>query len=289
MRGFKSRSARLTIACVCMSLTCSGLGLSTPQKDTLCTETKVVQQSCDNFGWLNPERKNPFIAERLVTTFTTDESIVQLHHETELVARDATGRIRLEYHISTGPTGFPSTMALGGIPSSQHDLNVDGQDELMGKLRVIILDCFGGEKIQLTPSAHIAIVQQACVDVSKSQPSEIPFSEELNQLLTTGNRADTVEDLGHKQQALGILQPQPLELRGLKVTWLGKECDGDWKGKPIAAWELWMSDEIGAIILWTTSDFRKRAATRYTLQNIRREDPDNSLFSVPSGYKVTVW
>lgn len=178
-------------------------------------------------------------------------------------------------------------MALGGIPSSQRDLNVDGQGELMGNLRVTILDCFGGKEIQLTPSTHTAIVQQACADVPPSEPGEHLFSEKLTQVLNRGNRADTVEDLGYKQRAVGILQP--LQLRGLKATWLGKERDGDWKGKPVAAWELWMSDEIGAILLWTTSDFRKHVETRFTLQNIRREDPDTSLFSVPSGYKVTSW
>jgi hypothetical protein len=282
MRGFENRFAWLAILGVFLSLTCSVS--STPQKDTPCTETRVIQQSCENFDWLNAERGNPFIAERLVTTTTAVESEVQMHQATESVARDKTGRIRVEYHVSTGPNGFRSVAALGGIPSSQHDLNINSDGEVVGNLRVIILDCFGGKKIELRPGAQTAIVQQACADMS--QPSEHSFSEKVAQLLTTGNHADTVEDLGYKQQA-GMLRPQPLELHGLKATWLGKERDGDWKGKPVYAWEMWMSNEIGAILLWTTSDFRKQSETLYTLQNIRREDPDNSLFSVPAGYKVT--
>lgn len=50
---------------------------------------------------------------------------------------------------------------------------------------------------------------------------------------------------------------------------------------------LWMSDELGVTLLWTASDLRKKVETRYTLRNIRREGVDASLFSIPSGYKVS--
>jgi hypothetical protein len=75
--------------------------------------------------------------------------------------------------------------------------------------------------------------------------------------------------------------------RGVKITWLGNEKDGDFNGKPTKAWEEWMPDDLGVTVLWVYSDFEKQLGNRVTLQNLRREEPDPSLFLVPPEYKVT--
>jgi len=260
------------------------------QKPAFCTPTGVVEQSCTNLDWVNVERDKPFMAERIVTSVTTAGPEVQLAKHAELVARDSAGRIRREHDLTSSAFKSPAKMAIGGIPSSQRDLNIDDQGELMSGLRVDILDCFNGKKTELTPSSHVAIVQQACSDLPAFQPGDHPYSYKFTRFLGTTNPFDgAVEDLGYKELQPG---PDPLEtfrVRGVRITWLGKTRDGDWNGKPIIVWELWMSDELGVTMLWTTSDLRKQVETRYTLQNIRKQEPDASLFSVPSGYKVSSW
>jgi hypothetical protein len=272
------------------SLYCGSI-FAGPQKDDSCTESKVIQEACANLDWVDAEQKKPFIAERINTTVTTAEFETQRYQQIELVARDTAGRIREEYHIWQGEdarTGFPPKMALGGIPSSHHDLNVDDR----GQFRVSILDCFGANKIQLEPSSQIAIVQRACVPTY--QPSDRAYSDKVIQFLTTNYVDTVVEDLGSKQQGLvqnglGANPLQTIQVRGVKITWLGGERDGNWKGKPIGVWEGWISDELGVTLHWTMSNVIKHFETHSTLQNIRREEPDAALFSVPSGYKVTSW
>ena len=75
--------------------------------------------------------------------------------------------------------------------------------------------------------------------------------------------------------------------RGVKITWFGNENDGYFNGKPTKAWEEWMLDDLGATVLWVYSDFEKQLEYRVTLQNLRREEPDPSLFLVPPEYKAT--
>ena len=55
---------------------------------------------------------------------------------------------------------------------------------------------------------------------------------------------------------------------------------------PIRALELWLSDDLGVTLLLVNSDFRKATEFRTFLTNIRRIEPDGSLFEVPLEYKI---
>jgi hypothetical protein len=289
MQCFRKTVAWLSIVSVSAASFCGGSTCAAPQKDTLCTESKVVEQSCANFIWVDAERGKPFVAERMVRSVKflspSNEDVEVIAPEETVVARDTKGRIREEFHVwYLGAASSHRILALGGVASSHRDLNtgVPIVDD-PGELTVSILDCFGGKRIQLTPSTQTAIVQESCAQLPIFQPSDRPYSYRLTRVLNANSGPDTtVEDLGYKQL-------QTLQARGIKITWRGSEKDGDWKGKPTKIWEEWMSDELGVTLMWTYSDLRNQVENRGILQNIRREEPDASLFTVPSGYKITNW
>jgi hypothetical protein len=244
-----------------------------PQEEAPCLASKIVEQSCSNPGWVNVERDKPFVAKPIVTT---TKSSVQSSRETELVARDTTGRVRVESHIHrSGPVPHP-ILALGGVASAHSDLNTD-MSFVETSLAVDILDCFGGKRFQLDPSTHSAFVAQSCAQ-SKFQPGDRPYSYKLARLLSSTN----VEDLGYKQI-------QRTQTHGIKIIWMGGEKDGDFQGKPARFLEQWVSDDLGVTFLSSFSDLTKQVETRISPENIRREEPDASLFAVPSGYKTKNW
>ncbi len=296
MQCFRKTFAWLCIVSVSAASLWGGATSASPQKDAPCPESKVVEQTCANLTWVNADHGKPFIAERVVQSVISSVPSIE---QTEVLARDTTGRIREEFHFLKTLRRVVSShpiLALGGVPSSLQDLNADTSFvtdnsvvsdsafvRAQGEPTVSILDCFGGKRIELTPSTQTAIVQEPCARLPAFRPSDHPFSSKLTCFLNTNSHPDTrVEDLGYKQL-------QTLMARGIRITWLGSEKDGDWKGKPTKVWEEWVSDELGVTLLWTYSDLRRQVENHATLQNIRREEPDASLFTVPSGYKITSW
>ena len=263
MLGFRDIVAWLNIASISTASLLAGSTSALGQDSHLCTEINYVAVACAASRGISVEKDKPFIAVRVA------KSSDRVFHENDLVARDAAGRIYEENH------SFP--LQFYGFKSF-HEANT-----IWALGTVSILDCFGGKRIQLTPSTQTAIVQEPCAPLPVFRPSDHPFSYKLTCFLNTNSHPDTrVEDLGYKQL-------QTLKARGIRITWLGSEKDGDWKGKPTKVWEEWMSDELGVTLLWTYSDLRRQVENHATLQNIRREEPDASLFTIPSGYKITSW
>ena len=274
MKRFRKTSAWLTALGLSVAPYGAGSASRAPQEEAPCLANKIVEQSCSDPGWANVERDKPFLAKRIVTT---TKSSVQSSQVTELVARDTTGRLRVESHIhQSGPVPHPN-LALGGVPSSHSDLNTD-MSFVETNLTADILDCFEGKRFQLDPSTHSSVVAQSCASHPKFQPSEHPYSNKLTRLLSGTN----VEDLGFKQI-------QGMQARGIKITWMGGEKDGDFQGKPARFLELWASDELGVTLLSVYSDLANHVETRISLSNIFRQEPDASLFTVPSGYKTRSW
>ena len=284
MQWMTNKITQLTSVSVSSALLCGGFAFPAPQKATPCTRTPAVEQACSNLFWTDAIQGRPFVAERVSSSGKSEPN-------SEIVARDAAGRIHGEFQTwQSGPGLARGTArrisALGGIPSSQRESGtLETESSAIasghGELQVSILDCFGGEMIQLTPSRKTAVVKQSCSDVPRFQPSGRPYSYKLTRTLFDDPRPDVlIEDLGWKQFSMG-------RARGVKITWFGHESDGDFNGKPTKAWEEWMSDELGVTFLWVYSDFEKQVENRVTIQNLRREEPDASLFSVPPEYKVT--
>jgi hypothetical protein len=264
MQGVRRTVAWLSIVSVSTVSFCGGPTYAAHQKDSSCSEARFVMElECGRFNSVNIERGKPFIAEQIVTRV---KSSIQLPELTEVVARDDKGRTREERHVPMG------------LHSSRRDTAQEPEE-----LVVSILDCFGGQTILLRTTEQIAFVQEPCDELPAFQPSNHPYSYRLTQFVTgNGNPKLVMEDLGYRELQVG-------KARGIRFTWLGEEKDGDWNGKPKTVAEQWMSDELGVTVHWVYSDLQKQTEVRHTLQNVRREEPDASLFAVPSGYKVKGW
>ena len=280
----RKKVTRLTSAGISVALLCGGFAVPAPQKDTPCTRTPAVEQSCSNLLWIDAIQGKPFVAERVSSSEKSER-------RKEIVARDAIGSIHEEFQIwlsgALGLTGdVRAISALGGVPSSQRESGTFGIESNAivsghGELRISILDCFGGKMVGLTPSRKTAVVHESCSDMPRFQPTGRPYSYKLTRHFFDDPRPDVLlEDLGWKEFPVG-------RARGVKITWLGHESDGDFAGKPTKAREEWMSDDLGVTVLLVYYDFEKHVENRLTLQNLRRQEPDASLFSVPPEYKVT--
>ena len=123
----------------------------------------------------------------------------------------------------------------------------------------------------------LQFVAQSC-EQSKFRLDDRSYSYKVTRLLSSAN----VEDLGYKQI-------QSIQARGIKIIWMGSEKDGNFLGKPARFLEQWVSDDLGVTLLSVYSDLTKEGETRISLENIRREEPDAALFTIPSGYQTKNW
>jgi hypothetical protein len=87
-------------------------------------------------------------------------------------------------------------------------------------------------------------------------------------------------------EQLGTREIQGVSVRGVRTTRLGTESDGDGKGKPIWETELWVSDELAAQLLKVDQDLRAGIESRSELVEVRREEPDATLFDIPQDYQI---
>ncbi len=132
--------------------------------------------------------------------------------------------------------------------------------------------------IQIRPHMQVAHITKR----PPPQPTRSirPYSIRVTNLLSGKPRPDiSVEDLGYREI-------EGISARGVRLTNLGTESDGEWSGKPVRITETWASDDLAATILEIRTNPRKQMEDIVTLTNIRREEPDHSLFEIPPGYKV---
>lgn len=257
--------------------------LALSQDPISCTATNIVVESCSTIFGVNVERGKPFVAESV--SKSSAKSSLQSH----LLARETSGRIRVEQQLPRS-IGYVRTIEV--MVSSDRDgkimLPPNAQDPLVSSdaervLSITIFDCFGGKSILLQPGPQTATVQQSCGDLPHFQQRDHPYLYRLTRFLGAKEQPDfSVEDLGYKK--IGGIRA-----RGVRITGLGTEKDGDWKGKPVKVVEEWMSDDLDVTLLWIYSDLINKFENRTTLTNIKRGEPDASLFQIPPEYKVTYW
>jgi hypothetical protein len=145
---------------------------------------------------------------------------------------------------------------------------------------VVIFDCFTGRSIVLQPELQVAHVMHTCDSLPPTQQGVQPYSYLITRLLNVKPQPNvSVEDLGLKEVA-GITA------HGLRSTSFGADKDGEWAGRPTGALERWMSDDLAATVLYIHSDFKAQVRTESRLANIKKGEPDASLFEIPLGYKV---
>jgi len=91
-----------------------------------------------------------------------------------------------------------------------------------------------------------------------------------------------IKELGHRTiegvDAEGVLERRAVPANASGGVTSPKEI--------ISEAETWCSEELGAMILRITSTEDAGKTRRVAIVNIRRENPDEVLFQIPSNYKV---
>ncbi len=87
-------------------------------------------------------------------------------------------------------------------------------------------------------------------------------------------------------ELLGNREIQGVAAIGMKTTTLGTEVDGEWSGKPIREYEIWVSDELAVQMVRIDKDLRAGIEGKWELLAIKREEPDPALFEIPKNYEV---
>ncbi len=219
------------------------------------------------------ESSNPFTAERLTKSIMTSPDGTKKPMEiVEKLARDSAGRIRFEKHARLSDDAEEITLNTR-----------DGDKMTVTKERlttyVTIFDCPSGKTISLQVGLQTAQVKDGPAG-SLPWPGDHLYSHFFTTLLHRENLHDvSAEDVGYREIE-GILA------HGVRVTNLGTEKDGEWKGKPINIHESWASDDLATTLLDIDTDLKAGSERRITLTKIKRVEPDSSFFEVPPGYKV---
>jgi hypothetical protein len=186
-----------------------------------------------------------------------------------LTARDSGGRIYSDLHtirIEPPPKKTQDTGETASHFGRQTRPRVDST--------AWITDCHSGRHITVFPDLKIARISKNTDASSWKRKS----GASLFEFLTSGPRPPNVifEDLGFKEVE-GVLT------HGYRSTILGTQEDDEWNGKVRYVDETWISDDLSEIVLQILTNVRGKTETRITLSDIKREEPDASLFEIPVG------
>jgi hypothetical protein len=189
-----------------------------------------------------------------------------------LSARDSSGRIYSELHmIQTEPP--PKKLQ----DTRESSIHFGHPDKSRINSTIWISDCHNRKDITVFPDLKIARTS----DNNNASSRKRKNGASLFAFLTSGPRPPNVvfEDLGLKDVE-GVLT------HGYRSTILGTQDDGEWNGRVRYIDETWISDDLSEIILQILTNVRGKTETRITLTDIKREEPDASLFEIPAGYKI---
>jgi hypothetical protein len=242
----------------------------------LLAQTAAPDQTtggCLATDWIGVMPNNPFTARRVSKSIMKSPNGTEKTMDTiEKIARDRDGRIRFEKH--TRLPGDEEEVTL--TTHEGESLRVTNQ---ILKTSILIFDCSAGKTISILPGMHVAYIRE---NGSRPVPPEQkrPYTSPSWSLVGRNLPPNvSVQELGYREV-------EGVEARGLKVTTLGEEKDGDWSEKPVEIDETWDSVDLGATILQIQSSPKAGNERTVTLKNIRRGAPDPSLFEIPPAYKI---
>jgi hypothetical protein len=236
-----------------------------------------LPKDCIGIGYAGYEPGKPFSAQiitsgktRTVTgEFKPDAPVIE-----NFVARDRDGRIRDERHPVKEDSIPDRSVSLTWPDGTTRSIPQSTLNQL-----IMIFDCSAGTETQVRPAMRYATIQHRSEPSSSTSPRN-PFSVHFLP------NANVKSFPNFRVEDLEIREIQGILAHGVRLTTLGTEADGDWNGKPIRESEQWVSDELAALLAARDKDFRMGRETTFDLANIRREDPDPALFTIPPDYKI---
>jgi hypothetical protein len=203
------------------------------------------------------------------TVFTQPDGTERKMNSGGLWARDSGGRIYTELVLDTNAAS----------PKAKIDRAVEGVGfERKGPAihsLVSISNCHTGEDIKIFPD----------LKTFRVEPNSFHFSWRRNRdaslydFLTSGPRPanGTIEDLRFKEM-------EGFVVHGYRETITGTQDDGEWYGKIRVVMESWVSEDLMQVIQRTISDFKNKTTMTTMLTGIKRDEPPQTLFEIPSGF-----
>ena len=209
---------------------------------------------------IGTESGRPFQADRVTTSVQTlADGSRRTVSFTDYVARDSTGRIRIERLLS--------------LVASEADFKAAAR-------QIIICDPNAGSSIVLDTRNQTATVVE---DPTPAQPHRARRSYSSPFFPSAATRLPTnvlFEDLGYKTiEGVVAHGGRHTQLTAPQVAGSG--------GSPIRTDERWSSDDLAADVLEVHTDLKTGNETRIALTRLRRSEPEASLFEIPAGYSIT--
>ena len=207
----------------------------------------------------------PFQAEVKDTSSTQPGAAASLTEPlTQYVARDTRGRLRIDRNMGK---------------SKVENANSKGTEE--DRHLIMICDPVKRESIALDSLNKTATVQT--LYFAMTPPRTPPAPEFCSRLRVKAHMVGIqIKELGHRTiegvDAEGVLERRAVPANASGGVTSPKEI--------ISEAETWCSEELGAMILQITSTEDAGKTRRVAIVNIRRENPDEVLFQIPSNYKV---
>jgi hypothetical protein len=278
MLSFRKTFAWLTILCSSTISLFGGPTCLPAQVPDFCSNINHVGAACGMFRFVGVERAKPFVAQRIVHSVGHNlDGTSNTVNWVEIIARDGQGRIRFEQQGLFKPADWRDAG-----PMSNHDIEKTMLPSDTSGPLVTIFDCPNRKSTVLQPEQQTAYVMQTCYSFPPEENNNQPYSYQITRLLGAKLPSDvSVEDLGNREIE-GIMA------HGVRTIGLGTEKDGEWNGKPVRIMEKWMSDELGITVLYVQSDLKAHSENTSRFTNIKRTEPDASLFEVPPNYKITL-
>jgi hypothetical protein len=224
---------------------------------------------CVGIDSIGAATDNPFSAWRITRSvmFSPDGS-KKVNTLAEKVARDSAGRIRVERMVKVSPDAPESSLAIGDGETA--NIKWDPSSTFIS-----ITDCATGEVIWTQPNAMIARMRSIGSGATLEQRNR-SYRSASSTFLGRPHSPDLVAE------ALGSKQIGGVVAEGVRVTTLGTD---DWSGKPIQITESWASVELAATIVEIRKRLKDGGESKQALVEIKRVEPDSSLFEIPPGYK----
>lgn len=254
------------------ALTAFALLLAFPARAQTRKGCGEIISGMDSIG---SEPSNPFTAEWVTTdTMISATGEKRTRITTEDVARDSDGRIRIEKHGVATPPNNAKTVTLYKPDGETFTVTAEEWGTT-----IEIFDCSSGTHTRIQPGSRVAFVNVDArpgrsgvpndhyIDL-QAPPPDMKFPPEV-----------TVEQLGAREI-------QGIQARGVRMTTLGKEKDGDWNGKPLRQTETWVSDDLQVRMRVVAKDLRTGIDESSELTIVKRDNPDPNLFEIPSAYDI---
>lgn len=215
-----------------------------------------------------PQPGNPFQAEKVTTLTPEPQSHFKLTPRTPpptLVARDAQGRIRIEF------TGGKFRVAEGegsGTETVQHMIRIC---DPVGQKTVML------DTLNKTATIHAKAQTTTRSGIVPQGPRSLAYCKTFASVQSAGNIQR--EDLGH-QMIEGI------DAQGVRTTRPFPAMATMDANNSTLVTEDWCSEELGVMILRIQQTGRGEQKRETKLTNFVLGEPDATLFQIPPDYRV---